>query len=345
VKEINFGVIGAGFMGSMLARIGCELPYATLKAVADIDGAKARALTRIYGGTPYQDYCQMLEKEPLDAVIVATPEPYHRDPAVKVAEAGCHLFVEKPLASTLSDADAIINACQTNKVKLMVGYILRFEACYAKIKEALDEGGIGRFLSAYARRNVVISEAHRLAGRTNVIIYLAVHDIDQILWYNPKAVRSVYAKAVRGKVMERLKVPDYCWIFFAFEDGSLGVVESGWALPETWASWKQPSGWRRFGDVRMNVIGTEGVLSLDYFPMNLYSVDAEGWKFPDTRHWPTVHNKITGAAKLEMEHFFQCLMYDKEPLVGGREARRSLEVALAAERSIAEGREIRLPLE
>ena len=248
------------------------------------------------------------------------------------------------MATRLEDADAMIQACADAKVKLMVGYILRFEITYALIKSAIAEGSIGRFLSAYARRVISISEARRLGGRVSPVSYIAVHDIDQMLWYHPKAVKSVYAKALFGRVTEELNTYDSAWMMIEFEDGALGVHEVGWCLPEEWAKWRSPASWGGFGDVRMNVVGSEGSLNLDFTPMNLFGVNREGWKLPDTRHWPTMHGKLVGAAKLEMEHFFDCILEDKQPLITGEEGRRSLEVMLAAEKSIAEGGVVTLPL-
>jgi predicted dehydrogenase len=115
-------------------------------------------------------------------------------------------------------------------------------------------------------------------------------------------------------------------------------------LPEEWAGWDKPTSWGGFGDVRMNVIGTDGVLNLNFTPMDLYACDRDGWKLPDTRHWPSMNGKLTGAAKLEIEHFFECVMQDREPLVTGIDGRRSVEVMLAAEQSIAEDRIVALPL-
>lgn len=337
MEQVRLGMIGAGFMGGIHARIAAELPGADVIAVADIDGARARSVAASYGGQPYTDYRQMLARERLDAVIITTPETDHREPAVDAAEAGCHIFMEKPLAATLEDADAIIQACQKAGVRLMTGYILRFEACYAKIHEAVARGEIGTFLSGYARRNATIQEGRRLGGRTSVINYLSVHDVDQFLWYRPDhEVRKVFAKAIQGRLMEELGVPDFSWLMLEFDDGALGVVECGWALTE---------GWSGFSDVKMNVIGTHGVLSLDYNPMNLAQVTSDqGWTFPETRHWPLVNERLAGAALLEMDHFIDCVRHNREPIVDGRAGRRSLEVALAAERSIAEGREVNLPL-
>jgi predicted dehydrogenase len=94
----------------------------------------------------------------------------------------------------------------------------------------------------------------------------------------------------------------------------------------------------------MNVIGTDGVLNLNFTPMDLYACDRDGWKLPDTRHWPSMNGKLVGAAKLEIEHFFECVMQDQEPLITGEDGRRSVEVMLAAEQSIAEDRIVALPL-
>jgi UDP-N-acetylglucosamine 3-dehydrogenase len=266
------------------------------------------------------------------------------EPVQAAAEAGCHIFLEKPMATTLEDADAILAACQRGGVKLMIGYILRFEVSYALIKSALDEGSIGRFLSAYARRVATIGEARRLGGRVTPVSYIAVHDIDQMLWYHPQPVKSVYARALRGRVWEELGTYDSAWMLIEFADGALGVHEVGWCLPEEWARWNRPASWGGFGDVRMNVTGTHGNLNLDFTPMNLFGVDREGWKLPDTRHWPAMHGKLVGAAKLELEHFFECVMADKTPMITGEDGRRSLEVMLAVEKSISEERIVSLPL-
>jgi predicted dehydrogenase len=344
MDQIQFAVIGAGFMGSLLARIGHALPYACCVAVADVDEDSAQALAKLCDAKSYQDYQEMLGQERPEAVIVATPEFGHREPAIAAARQGCHLFVEKPLATSLDDADAIIGACAEAGVNLMTGYILRFEYGYSMIKAAVDNGNIGRFLSAYGRRNTSISEARRLGGRVSPVTYIAVHDIDQFLWYHPVTVKSVYAKALHGRVWEELKTYDFAWITIEFEDGALAIEEVGWGLPETWAGWKSPASWGGFGDVQMNVVGTQGAVNLNLTPMNIVACDQEGWKLPDTRHWPILNGKPAGAAKMELEHFFECILRGEKPLVTGADGRQSLEVMLAAERSIAEGRIVSLPL-
>ncbi len=345
MDRLRVGVIGTGFMGGLHARAIAESGFGGVTAIADPDRDRAYDLAAVLGATAYTDYAVMFEREALDAVVVATPETMHREPAIMAARHGCALLVEKPIAATLEDADAMIAACDEAGVPLMVGYILRFEPAYARIQQAVEAGSIGTFLSGYGRRNAPIGEGERIGGRTTVINYLAVHDLDQILWYHPVDVVRVSAKAVRGRIFERFGVVDFTWITAEFADGALAVVESGWALSDGWAGWRNPTAWGGFGDVEMNVIGTTGVVSLDFTPMNVYGVDAEeGWKLPDTRHWPVINGRLAGAIRNETDHFLTSVQNGTPPLVDGRAARKSLEIGIAADRSIELGREIKLPL-
>lgn len=345
MNRIRVGVIGAGFMGALHARAVAESGFGVLAGIADPDFARARDLAAAHGAVAYADYGEMFQGETLDAIVVATPETMHREPVVMAAEHRCAVLVEKPIAASLEDADAMIAACDAASVPLMVGYILRFEPSYARIQQAVEAGSIGAFLTGYGRRNAPIGEGERLAGRTTVINYLAVHDLDQILWYHPVDVVRVNAKAVRGRIFERFHVADFTWITAQFADGALAVVESGWALSEGWAGWSKPAVWGGFGDVEMNVIGTSGVVSLDFTPMNLYGIDADqGWKLPDTRHWPAINGRLVGAIRNEMDHFLSCVQSGTAPLIDGRAARKSLEIGVAADRSIELGRDVELPL-
>jgi predicted dehydrogenase len=332
-------------MGSILAKTAGEIPYVKCVGAADIIMSRAQNLTNQLGGRAYEDFHEMLEKQNPQVVFIATPEPIHREPAIAAAKYGAQIFLEKPMATSLQDADAIIKACEEARVNLMIGYILRFEISYAMIQSAIAEGSIGKFMSAYARRMATISEARRLNGRVSPLTYIGVHDIDQILWYHPVPVKSVYARAIKGRVWEEFGTFDSAWLMMEFEDDTLGIHEVGWTLPEEWAKWQSPTSWNGFGDVRMNVTGTHGNLFLDLTPMNLYGVNQEGWKLPDTRHWPILDNKIVGSVKLEVEHFLDSVRNDKTPCVTGEDGRQSLEVMLAAEKSIAEDKKINLPLD
>ena len=124
MDEVSFAVVGSGFMGGVLARVGFELPYARCVAAMDVDRVKAEKLVELFGGRAYEDIGDMLQQENPDAVIVATPESKHREAVLAAAQKGCHVLVEKPFATSLDDADAMIQACAENGVVLMVGHIL-----------------------------------------------------------------------------------------------------------------------------------------------------------------------------------------------------------------------------
>ena len=169
MNKVRLGFIGAGFMGGLHARAAHESHLAEIIAVSDIDVDRAESLATKYGGKQYANYREMLKWETLDAVVVTTPENDHCLPVVLAANKGCHIFVEKPLSVNLGDSDAMITACELADVKLMVGFILRFEPAYVKMKEAVTSGMVGALMSASGRRNASISEARRLGGRCSVI--------------------------------------------------------------------------------------------------------------------------------------------------------------------------------
>jgi predicted dehydrogenase len=268
-------------MGRLHGRLLTELPNAEVAGVVDARPEIAAQVAEEMGTRAYPSVESLFEGEnDLDAVIVATPEPEHRLVVEAAAAGGCAIFVEKPIASNLGDADAMIEACERAAVPLMVGHILRYESAYVAMRQALEEDRMGRLLTAYARRNAIIQEGHRLGGRTSVVQYLAVHDIDLLLWYLDAPVEGVTARAVHGRMAESYGTPDFVWLFLRFADGALGIVECGWALPEGWGGWAEGTAWQPFGDCRMELIGTDDFLSLDMRTMNVAGVDLSGWRFP-----------------------------------------------------------------
>lgn len=340
---VRIGIIGCGFMGTLHGRTLASLEGARVTAVADPDVGRAQRLAQELGAKVYASAEALLEEESLDGVVVATPDGAHREPVELAAQRGVGVLVEKPLATNLEDADAMIRACQAAGVVLMVGHILRFEPAYVQLREAVREGLIGRFTSAFARRHALRGEAERLARFTNVLQYLAIHDFDQLNWIQPAAPRRVTARAARKAVYETYGTPDVVFTTIEYEDGSLATVESGWALTPGWAQWRSPSSWGPFGDVRLDVTGEEGFLSLDFRSMNLLGVDSrEGWRFAETRHWPLVHGRIAGALRLECEHFLDCLRGRKEPVSSGVTARQAVALLVAARKSLESGEAVTL---
>jgi UDP-N-acetylglucosamine 3-dehydrogenase len=333
-------VIGAGFMGSLHARQVAELPTARLVAVADPDRSRGVSLAQQCATEWFADYRQALEQTRPDAVIIATPEDDHLDPCLDAFASGAHVLVEKPLAATLAAARQMVSAGERTGRLLMVGFILRFEVAYAKIKEAVASENLGTLLQVYCRRNATISEARRLAGRTSVLTYLGVHDLDLMMWLHPVRVTEVRAWALAGPVNAQFGQADAVWLEARFADGAVGILEAAWCLSPGWASWRSPAAWSSFGDIRLDAIGTRGLATLDFTPMNVTATDDEGWKFPDTRHWPELSGRLVGALKLEDEYFLRSCVTGSRVEPDGVQGLRSLLLAEAGERSIRDGKPV-----
>jgi len=161
-SKLRAGVIGVGTFGSLHARVYAELEAADLVAVADIKPERMQHFISQYGTRGYADYNELLEKEDLDIVSVCTSDELHLEPVMAAAAAGKHILVEKPLAMSVSDCDAMIQAAEKAKVKLMVGQILRFDPRYYTARQAIADGQIGTPVHFFARRNNPIRNARRL---------------------------------------------------------------------------------------------------------------------------------------------------------------------------------------
>jgi predicted dehydrogenase len=342
-SRTGIGIIGAGFMGMLHARALSQLANARVVAVSD---PLLKAPPSLPGrGEPlqlYTDHAPLLERKDVQAVVIASPEPAHRQAVEDAARAGKHVLLEKPIATTLQDADAIIAAADRHGVKLMMAHLLRFDVRYAQIKAAVEAGTIGKPLVGYARRNATIQEARRLKGRVEVEEYISVHDIDQLFWYFQDRAVKVSAEAAEGPVKKELGRHDFIWITIRFAGGGLGVVETGWGLCESVARWRQPASWGGFGDVCLELLGERGSLYLDYRPMTLQAVDEEGWKFPDTLHWPQLHGEVVGDVLDEDRYFLRVLQGEAPIISTGQDGRNALEVVLAAQRSLREDRPVKL---
>ena len=139
-KRLKAAVIGVGSMGLNHARVYAELDNVQLVAVADLNPASVNRIAGIYGKPAYTDFVQMIETERPDLVTIAVPTRAHREVAEAAAQHGVHLFVEKPLAGTPEEAQAIIDAARSAGVKLGVGHIERFNPAILRLKAELEQG-------------------------------------------------------------------------------------------------------------------------------------------------------------------------------------------------------------
>ena len=323
-ERLGIGVIGVGTFGSLHAQLYAQLDICELKAVADVDPERLDAVCPRLDVEGYTDYRELLKREDVHAVSICTTDELHVAPAVAAAHAGKHLLVEKPLALTPQDCDTIIEAARAAGVKLMVGHILRFDPRYVAAREAIHEGVIGELVHLYARRNNPLSNAQRLGRHTSVLFFLGIHDLDFIHWCVGASAQRVYAEAT-SRVLTG--TPDTVLALLRFPGGALASLEASWVLPESFPG--------RL-DACFEAVGTDGALYVNGGSETV-AIAGERFEQPELFYAPQVLGERVGILRDELAHFLACVLYDQEPIAGGREGRAAVEAACAIQRSFETG--------
>jgi UDP-N-acetylglucosamine 3-dehydrogenase len=330
--KVNFGVIGLGRFGEIHCEAIAGLHGAELFALCTRREPRLREAAARHGVRhAYTDYRELLANPEVNAVSIVTMWDQHTAPAVAALQAGKHVFLEKPMASTAADCDAIVNAARTARGFLMVGQICRFNPRFVAAKDAIAAGKVGKIISIYARRNIPASVSDSILDKIGPIVGDGVHDTDLMLWFTGAKIVSAFAQSVnyRGHTY-----PDLGWTMFRFDSGAVGVLENIWCLPGR-------SPFRI--DERMEVIGTQGSLHIQEVQPNFSMCDAEGWQSPDTTYWPKLHGVRAGALRDELSYFVRCVQESQRPtLVTPEDARAAVVACLAAERSALTGEVIKL---
>lgn len=333
MKKLGVGVIGAGFMGEMHARIYSGIPGVKLVAVADEQLARAEIVAQKLGATAYHDYHDLLGRDDIDAVSICVSDDRHLLPTVAATEARKSILLEKPIATTLDESEKIVEAARKNGVLLTVGHLLRFDPRYVGLKTYLDSGNIGEPVSIYTRRNSPITEGpKRYGSRGNLTLHVAVHDIDLILWYMRSRVVRVYAEKA-SIALKDIGIDDAVFATLKFESGAIGNLEYSWILPAS-----SPTKI----DAKLELMGTKGVGYVDIAEQGVRLCGADGVLMPDTGHWPEFGGLIRGDLREEIMSFVDCVKSGRQPAVSPEDAYEAVRVALAIIRSAEEGMPVTL---
>ena len=326
-RQVRVGVIGVGVMGTIHAEAYARHPLAELVAVSDLDPERAEAVAAKCGRAVHVDTPALLARDDIDAVSICTPDQSHVEPTLTALEAGKHVLLEKPIATTLADADTIIRAAEQARGHLMLGFIVRFDPRYARVKEMLVGGELGELKAIYARRHNCLAAQDVLQGRVSVLSFLGVHDFDIMCWLADAAATRVYTEAATGILSSRgFDVEDQTYTLVRFANGVVGCADIGWALPAS-----HP----RKADFKLQAVGSEGVADIDTMEQGLRTYQADkGTQFPSFGH----------SIDAEVSHFIDSILHDTPPLITGQDGRRALEVSIAAQKSAETGDVVHLPL-
>ncbi len=202
MKPVRVGLIGCGKVGQIHAAALRGIPEAELTAVCDLSAERVRSFADRYGTHGYTDVDAMLSEAKVEAVIIGTPHPLHAVPAIRAAKAGVHVLVEKPMAATLADCDAMLAAA--NKAGVVLGVISqrRFYEPVRRMKEAIDAGKIGRpalgVFTMYSWREPSYYQSDPWRGKWDtegggVLVNQSPHQLDLLRWFiGPVAEVSGY---------------------------------------------------------------------------------------------------------------------------------------------------------
>ncbi len=327
MSKVKYAVIGLGWFGEKHCEVLAGLPNVELFGLCTRRQERLQELAGRFGVKhAWTDYRELLAQPEIEAVSVVTMWDQHAAPTLAALQAGKHVFLEKPLASTLADCDAIVAAAGAARSYLMVGHICRFNPRYAAAKEAIAAGQIGKIISMYARRNIPAFVTADILNKIGPIAGDGVHDTDLMLWYSGASVVSAYAQTVdvRGR-----KYPDLGWTMYRFDSGAVGVLEDVWCLPD-----KTPFQI----DERMEIIGTKGSIHIHETHPNFSICAGDGWHSPDTTYWPMLHGARAGALRDELAYFVTCIQENCRPtIVTPEESRAAVVACLAAEQAAATG--------
>lgn len=324
VKQINTAVIGLGMFGGLQAQVYAESPLSELKAVVSRTPERAREIGERFDANWYTDFREMLEKErDLEAVSIVNRDAEHKEPAIACAQAGKDIFLEKPMAPTLEEADEIIEAVQKAGVRMMVNFTLRFDPTYVAAYERIQAGEIGDVVTMFARRNGTLPGAQHYGQWSDMLISTGIHEIDAMTWYADSKVKRVYGESEKRLTMG-LRGDDAYMALLRFENGAIGSLESSWILPAT-----EPAGLNS----RFDIVGTKGGIYIDNVNKRLAIINEERYYHPDISYWPVLQERAVGDLRESMTHFLTCLVEDKEPIVGGKEGRQALQLVLAIQES------------
>ncbi|AGA70630.1 putative dehydrogenase [Desulfitobacterium dichloroeliminans LMG P-21439] len=326
-KKMRFAIIGCGRIAPKHAESILALEEAELVAVCDIVPEKAQAFADKYGAKPYLFYEEMLEKEEIDVVTIATESDLHAPIGIICAKAGKHVMVEKPMAMTLASADELIRTCHEAGVKLSVIHQNRYNKSIKLMRQALEEGRFGKLTHGQAsvrwnRNDAYYSQAPWRGTKLQdggVLMNQSIHNIDLLQWtFGP--VESVFGYT--RTALRKIEMEDVGVAVIKFKSGALGVIEAASTI------------YPKNIEETLNVFGETGSVIIGGIAVNR----VEAWEFSDNEEekkkiFAGQENdppNVYGFGHREViKDMIDSIHEDRTPAIPGEEGRKALEIILA----------------
>jgi len=321
---VRAAIVGCGVMGRRYAAVLAATAGVELVGYADPRAGALDAVCHIVPAPGFADHRALLAAGRPDVVFVCTPDHLHVAPAVDALAAGAAVFVEKPLATTLDDAEAICRAAERSGALAMVGHLLRSDTRYAAARRAVADGGVGQVLYVRAHRAAAASDRARFGPRVSPLWHLAVHDVDLVRWVTGLDVTAVAASGVVDPAGALAVVAAH----LALGGGARASVDVSWTLPAAFAGrvW-----------TGLTVLGTAGCVDVPstHGAVTVHAGDTVGYVDP-TRFFEPRGRPPQGALRDEIVAFLGAVERGTAPPIPLSEGLRAVRVVAALERALAQ---------
>ncbi len=342
IKRLNVGLVGTGWVGGIRANACAGTALVDEIHVAEINPKRREEIVRETNAvSSTDDWRTLLANPTIDVMIISMTPETQRFPIVMAAlEAGKHVFVEKPLAPSIEDAERALKLARDRDLKVTIGYSRRFDPRYAYINKALKGGLIGEPVTCLVSRQASRELGLKITGRSKLspASIGGSHEIDFLLWcLKPRKPVKVYSQTV-GKLLARSNsaTPDHQWTMVTMDDGTTLTMGCGWILPIGYPNYV--TGW-------IEIIGTDGALTIDdtHREVSLNTTE-HGIRYPlSTMPGEPVDHVFAGAMHDETRHFLEAVSFNRPAMVTGEEAIMVMEVCAAADLSAERGEPVMLP--
>lgn len=332
-KKLKVGIVGTGRIGKVhTMSIMNHLPQVEIKGVTDIDLERAREWAAQAGiGTVYGDYKALLADPEINAVLVCSSTDTHADIAVAAANAGKHVFCEKPVDLSVEKVEAVIDAAEKAGVKLQIGFNRRFDHNFRKVKELIDNGTIGDLqILKITSRDPSPPPIEYVKVSGGIFMDMTIHDFDMARFLTGSEAEEIYVAAacmVDPAIGEAGDV-DTALITIRFKNGAICVIDN---------SRKAAYGY----DQRVEAFGSKGKAEItnDYPSTAVWSTEAGVCSEKPLYFF--LERYMDSFAE-EMKQFANALINSTDTPVTGFDGLQPIKLGLAARKSVAEGRPVKL---
>ncbi len=326
----NIGIVGIGDWGKNLLRNFYNLSSGRLTLACDSDEKRLATARAAYSGLQTtKDFSDLIADESIGSIVIGTPPSSHADLAIAAMEAGKDVFVEKPLALSVEDAERMVAVAEKHQRILMVGHIMVYHTATLYLKEMVDSGELGDIYYMYASR----VNLGKVRSIENAWWSFAPHDISIILYLLGKTPVRVTAT---GASYLQDGIEDVVFTTLHFADGKMAHIHVSWLDPQK--------------DRKMTVVGSKKMVVFDDTAaaekITIYDKGADKKQDYETyadyltlRTGDIVIPRIPGGEPLadECRHFLKCIETRQRPRSDGREGLRTLKVLYAAQKSMEQG--------